>query len=147
MSPREWRRLNRPDTTVTLRPATPQDREWALALRNAPDVLAQGRGATATAAWWRGVESSLWIIERGGERIGYLIDAPAFIVSLALDARYRGRGYGTRALRRFLREHGDGSPSLAWIRRDNAASLRAFEKAGFREDHHRDRQLLRIAAR
>lgn len=150
MPKREYRRMMRADAgrPITLRRAAWSDREWVLALRNAPDILRAGRGVKATPKWWHGVESFLWIIERGVEPIGYLIDAPAFVVSIALDGQQRGKGYGTAALKKFLREHTHAEDTtLAWVHKDNRASLRAFKKAGFREDERRHRSLLLVAAR
>lgn len=57
-------------------------------------------------------------------------------VSIVLDGRFRGRGFGTDVIRRgtseFFRRTGPGTAS-AHIKVDNLVSLQAFLKAGYTE--------------
>lgn len=55
-------------------------------------------------------------------------------VDINIDAHHRGRGYGTEALQRACRRLFGEAPLTAVVARikvTNAASIRAFEKAGF----------------
>jgi UDP-2,4-diacetamido-2,4,6-trideoxy-beta-L-altropyranose hydrolase len=57
------------------------------------------------------------------------------VISISLDPRFRGTGYGTKMLREGseeLFERGNVNTIHAFIRHGNDASYRAFEKAGFR---------------
>lgn len=56
------------------------------------------------------------------------------VISISVDARLRGSGYGTTLIRKGaerLFQRGDVETIHAYIRHGNQASLRAFEKAGF----------------
>jgi UDP-2,4-diacetamido-2,4,6-trideoxy-beta-L-altropyranose hydrolase len=56
------------------------------------------------------------------------------VISISLDPRFRGNGYGTKMIRKGSAElfaRGEVSTIHAFIRHGNDASHRAFEKAGF----------------
>lgn len=59
--------------------------------------------------------------------------------SIAVHRAYRALGIGTQLLslacRKLLAENEITSIS-AWVKRDNASSLRIFEKNGFRQTHN-----------
>ncbi len=61
-------------------------------------------------------------------------DGEEAVISVSLTAEFRGRGYGGllvwSACRRYAKEF-PGRAVLAWIRPENRASVRIFEKAGF----------------
>lgn len=60
-----------------------------------------------------------------------------WVVGIALLPSCRGRGLGQWMLSRELPASGECWPVLAEIRRDNVASLRAFEAAGYLKDDDR----------
>jgi RimJ/RimL family protein N-acetyltransferase len=68
-------------------------------------------------------------------RLDVAADAPEAEVNINLAPHVRGRGLGTSALRKAL-SYAHGALSVrrvtARVKAANAASLRAFEKAGFR---------------
>ena len=79
----------------------------------------------------------LAIVEVNGERAGVLrleqLD-DCIEISLALEPSFRGRGVGTVAIRHGCRLAGEklgAHPLVARVLRVNAASIRAFEHAGF----------------
>ena len=94
------------------------------------------------AAWFRDkladANCTLYIAETdAGEPIGQLRfdrggrDA---VISISLDANYRGQGYGVRVLREGCRTFFIEHPTEtlhAYIKSGNQASVRAFEAAGF----------------
>lgn len=67
----------------------------------------------------------------------YDIEARQAVVSIALIAAYRGKGYAAETLRRASRmvfESGAADLIRAYVKPDNAPSLRAFARAGFVEN-------------
>ena len=66
-------------------------------------------------------------------RIGYVrideAEANALVISIAIDVRWRRRGYGSRILS--MVSYPDERPVIATIHKDNTPSLEAFEKAGY----------------
>ena len=68
-----------------------------------------------------------------------LDDADVMETSIAVHRAYRALGIGTQLLslacRKLLAENEITSIS-AWVKRDNASSLRIFEKNGFRQTHN-----------
>lgn len=100
------------------------DREWVLALRNDPEARAHGDSAPVDDGWWEAVRADLRIIVVNGERVGYVIVKDGE-VSILITRNERGRGIGTAALQQLT------GPLHAFVKVDNVASRRAFEKAGF----------------
>jgi UDP-2,4-diacetamido-2,4,6-trideoxy-beta-L-altropyranose hydrolase len=134
---------------VRLRPAQEEDSARLLALRNDPDAVGfsvSGRAVTVEEheRWFRRVRDDpahhrLWIAEQGGEPVGQVrvdITGGTGTVSIAVEAGHRGRGVGTSMLQAVVAQVGvEGAPSrlTSVVRSDNAASLRAFAAAGFRQ--------------
>ncbi len=60
-------------------------------------------------------------------------------VSIMLNPSFLGRGLGSKLIRigteRFLTVEKTDRPLIAEIKKDNIASIKAFQKAGFRESH------------
>ena len=132
---------------VTLRPAVTGDTALLLEWRNDADVVRFSMsGLTVTRdeheRWLkrvlrRGSSVHLWIVLRGGEPVGQVridVSGDTGVVSIALGPQHRGRGIGTNTLRAAVAEAA-GIPRLCTLRAlihvDNAASARAFERAGF----------------
>jgi len=60
-------------------------------------------------------------------------------VSVMLNHSFIGKGLGSKVIRlgleKFISESKPGKPIIAEIKEDNIASIKAFEKAGFRGSH------------
>jgi RimJ/RimL family protein N-acetyltransferase len=75
------------------------------------------------------------------------------VISVSVDRRHRGRGIGRRAIELAVAEAVRRVPGIevhAYLRPDNAASLRAFACAGFGapiEARYRGNKALRVARR
>jgi len=62
-------------------------------------------------------------------------DAGSSVIGVLIDEKFRGRGLAPIFLRnsvKFYRESGDDQIILAYIKKDNKASVISFEKAGFK---------------
>ena len=63
----------------------------------------------------------------------------AINIGVVLNPEFMGKGFGSEVIRlgtkKFISENGHGKPLVAEIKKDNIASIRAFEKAGFKESH------------
>ncbi|MBI3126008.1 MAG: GNAT family N-acetyltransferase [Candidatus Tectomicrobia bacterium] len=77
-------------------------------------------------------------VDPAGKDVGYVrfdLDGEEAEISVAIDKGERGKGYGLAAIRagseRMLAE-GPARRVIALVRRDNPASLAAFERAGYR---------------
>jgi RimJ/RimL family protein N-acetyltransferase len=135
---------------VTLRPAVTDDVRFVWEVNNERAVRLESV-RTEPIPWHDHVmwytaqlasQSCLFLIaERGGAPVGVLrfersVDGCEALVSIALAPAARGRGLGTPLLteggRRALAALGVRRIA-AWIRPTNAASLRAFARAGYRE--------------
>lgn len=131
---------------IVLRPATHADAALLLEWRNDPDAVRfslTGRavGASPHASWLAarlaGNAPRLWIAEEGSDPVGQVrvdLDGATGTVSIAVAPAHRGRGVGTGILRALLIEMEANSQVgtlQATVHADNAASLRAFERAGF----------------
>lgn len=65
------------------------------------------------------------------------------VIAITIGADYRGLGYGTEAIRLicdYLRRNGSAAEAVAYIKPNNAPSIRAFQKAGF---SHQGKRLVR----
>ena len=131
----------------SLRPATPADAERVFTWRNSPFILS--RGSSQRAVTWE--EHRQWFSRTitSPERLMLIVsyeDAPVgqvrfdqhddqtVVVSIYLTAESVGRGLGVRALKQacwqvFAQQA--IQRIVAFVRRDNPHSVRAFEKAGF----------------
>jgi N-acetylneuraminate synthase len=131
---------------ITLRPATLGDRELLLAWRNDPQTRAMSLSAaevsrTEHERWLSSSLDSpdrkLLVAELGDKTIGTVrLDSRGHLaheVSLTMAPEHRGKGYSVRVLRaaeRFAASEGVVH-LVATIKKDNAASVRAFKKAGY----------------
>jgi RimJ/RimL family protein N-acetyltransferase len=131
---------------LTLRPATSSDASLLRAWRNEPATRAASRntaevGEAEHRAWLARVLADprrmLFVAERGGDPIGQVrLDAAGegWEISVSLAPEARGAGLGSALIERGveqLRAAGREGPVEAWVRADNAPSLRAFRRAGF----------------
>jgi UDP-2,4-diacetamido-2,4,6-trideoxy-beta-L-altropyranose hydrolase len=139
--------LSSPSAALTLRVAGGDDLE--LLWRWANDPVARAASFRSRPIEWdehvawfdartRDPASRIYIIEAGGESSGVLrfdLDGPArAVVSINIAPEARGRGLGPDALREgcALVSADDAVSSVtAYIKPDNAASLRTFERSGF----------------
>jgi RimJ/RimL family protein N-acetyltransferase len=136
-------------TTVSLRPATPDDCRRVWDWRNDASTRAVAFNADVIPyeqhrRWFETRLTDpdllfLIIVDGTGEPVGYVrcaVHEGAGEVSIALAPQCRGRGYGTEALReaaaRFFAEW-PLQRLTARVLSTNVASLRAFEHAGFVE--------------
>jgi RimJ/RimL family protein N-acetyltransferase len=140
---------NRPDRSdLTLRAASAADagrlREW----RNDPEVRAASRntaevGAAEHDAWLAAALADpyveLLICELGGEPVGQVrFDRRGerrYEISVALAAEARGRGLSAPLIALALERRRESLPDAeveAHVRAENARSLAAFRRAGFR---------------
>jgi RimJ/RimL family protein N-acetyltransferase len=138
------------NVAALLRPATPADRATVFAWRNDPFIVSLSASRrTVTwdehAAWYdrvvTGERHLLLIVEREGEGIGTVRfdregEAGALVTIYLLEP-FVGRGLGTPVLREAC-----GRAFVRWpevghlearIQAGNARSVRALEKAGFRQ--------------
>ncbi len=133
-----------------LRPVSADDRELVWRIANSPEVRAMS-GSTADIPWdghctWfeRQLATPLppfyVICNVSGEPAGYVrfsIENGEAVISIALDAKWRNRGMGAKAIElgcAQLRAMLPSIPVAAFVRPDNEASLKAFAKAGFMSD-------------
>ena len=141
---RVWLRMN--EDSLHLRPATPDDcrRVWEWA--NEPAVRAVSFTPEPIPweqhlAWFRrklaDANTRLWIAEQANSPLGQVrldLDGPAATISVSLDAARRGKNLGAlliwSACQKLFRESAVETIH-AFIKPDNATSIRAFEKAGF----------------
>lgn len=136
--------------SIQLRTAMKEDEHFLLNVRNEPEIVALGSSrrfvdADEHAAWFRNSLRRrdrvllLVEIEDHAGPIGYVrldrrseTDAE---ISVVILQPWRGRSIGTQVIRKAV-EHAFKSWSalvrvLAYVRRENEASKRAFQKAGF----------------
>jgi len=126
---------------VILIPATPRDEDHILGFRNEPDVV-QGSlsGLAQGPEWFQGVERYAYVIShrtatRDHHPVGYVLVEPVAALSIVVGGAHRGQNIGTRAIEQatFLARGKAYSRVIAEVRDENAASRRAFTKAGYRE--------------
>jgi len=127
---------------VRLRPSLPRDLAWVTALERHPDnreFIGQWSDAEHLSAIAGESARSHWIIERDGERAGYLIaydggaHYPGVYVKRILVAR-KERGTGQAALAAFLhRAFAAERVTFAWllVLRHNARAQAVYRKLGF----------------
>lgn len=133
---------------MSLRPASEADAERLREWRNDPETRAASRntgevGAAEHAAWLAGVlndpDRQLLICELSGELVGQVrfdrIDQQRYEISVALAPAARGQGLSSPLISlgiKQLRESSPGAEIEAHVREENARSLAAFRRAGFR---------------
>lgn len=133
-------------TTVTLRPAQPQDGTVAWQWRNTESTRCyfhdpQPIALQAHLSWWNTTLADpmreLLIAEIGKTSVGVLRldhERTHATLSIYLDPQFVGLGIGPEALRAaqgFSADRHPGMPLLAHILPQNAASIASFEAAGF----------------
>ncbi|HLJ93363.1 MAG TPA: UDP-2,4-diacetamido-2,4,6-trideoxy-beta-L-altropyranose hydrolase [Gemmataceae bacterium] len=134
---------------VCLRPVAPEDCrliwEWVnesavRATSFAPETISWERHQEWFAAKLNDPACAFFIALNGtGVPIGQVrgdVEGNVAIVSVSVDPRFRGSGYGTQLIRKGserLFERANVDRIHAFIRQGNEASHRAFEKAGYRE--------------
>jgi RimJ/RimL family protein N-acetyltransferase len=132
---------------ITLRRVRSDDRDLIREWRNDEDAVrfsVTGRPVSPGehARWFAGLVDDparlLWIAEQQGNAVGQVrvdLSGPEGTVSIAVAPGWRGRGIGTSILRVLLSEivhHAEVSTLTARAHQDNTASVRTFERAGFR---------------
>ncbi|MEQ2010477.1 MAG: bifunctional UDP-2,4-diacetamido-2,4,6-trideoxy-beta-L-altropyranose hydrolase/GNAT family N-acetyltransferase, partial [Limisphaerales bacterium] len=141
---RVWLRMN--ENSLHLRPGTADDcrRVWEWA--NEPAVRAVSFTSDPIpweqhVAWFTrrlaDANTRLWLAEQTGSPLGQVrfdLDGPTATISVSLDATQRGKNLGALLIwsvcQKLFRESAVETIH-AFIKPDNAASIRAFEKAGF----------------
>lgn len=134
-----------------LRTATPEDFDFVLDLRNYPESIKYFRRQRQLSReeyaheWGAAFEGThalrkVYIVcDTGNQRVGALLfelvpEHREAEVSVYIDRSQHGKGFGTRALQEgcacAFREYGLDRIT-AVVHRENIASRRAFEKAGF----------------
>jgi RimJ/RimL family protein N-acetyltransferase len=142
---------------VTLRPATDLDAPLLLEWRNDPEAArfsVIGRRVTLAehsdwlAARLADPDTLLWIAEEGGAAVGQVrvdLGDGTGTVSIGIAPAHRGRGVGSAVLQAMLAEI-ERDPRARRLRAvahtENAASLRAFERVGFRRQGRRERNFI-----
>jgi UDP-2,4-diacetamido-2,4,6-trideoxy-beta-L-altropyranose hydrolase len=132
-----------------LRPATAEDGQSLFEWRNHPHVRRYSHHSEPIAwadhcLWFEKVLADpnrvLLIGESSGQPVGVLrydMQDSEALVSVYLDPSRLGQGYGTALLQSGLAWLSANAPqirtALAEIHTDNPASVRAFEKAGYRK--------------
>lgn len=155
---------------LTLRRAGLEDGPFLLTVRNEDNVRSQSKSqgliSEETHKNWleRHLGSSgtaIWIIERESQKLGYVraqrlqdpSEAGKWLLSIALNALSRGKGYGTWAVReacRLLRETFHAETIVAEVQSRNAAAMRLFTASGFImtahvQEHGQDLQRLELS--
>jgi RimJ/RimL family protein N-acetyltransferase len=138
---------------LTLRKATFEDGPFLLAIRNSDDVRFQSKTKDVipeeTHRKWLQAhlgspESVIWIIEREGDKQGYIRaqrladgnETGSWLLSIALQPSGRGHGFGSWALKtacHWLRKDGGARQVVAEVFAANVAARRLFEGVGFKE--------------
>jgi RimJ/RimL family protein N-acetyltransferase len=139
-------------TGVVLRPASPADGAQLFEWRNEVDVVhfsLTGRPVSVDEhAKWLAARLArpaprLWIAEEDGKPLGHVrvdLEDETGMVSIAVALGHRGRGVGSRMLRALQVEvERDAAIRAlrALVHTDNVASLRAFDRVGFKETGRR----------
>ena len=135
---------------LTVRQAVKSDSEQFLAWRNDPLVIAssftEGRIEQADHQRWflqklANANCGLYVVESEAEPAGQFrfdIDGPEAMINYSLGAAFRGRGLATesmmRAITAFHNDHADVNYLVAFVKPDNVASYRIFEKLHFQLD-------------
>ena len=87
-------------------------------------------------------KNKLFVITVNDEVTGYLrfdLDKGAYVVAIALDPRYQGQGLGFALLAEGLKRANLPAPITAQVKRHNPASLKLFQKCGFKP-HQEDEE-------
>lgn len=143
---RVWLRLN--ETSLTLRPATPDDAKLIFDWANDAGVRAVSFSSEPIVwenhlGWFNAKLSDshyrIWVAtDTEGTPLGqvrFQLEGSAATISISLDAAQRGKNRGSLLIWTASRQLFHELPALteihAYIKPDNSASIRAFEKAEF----------------
>lgn len=137
------------DNMISLRTATEADMADLLEWRNHPETRKASFNMDAIApeaheAWFKrkiaSPETLIYIAISGKDKLGtvrFEDDGETIKTSVMLNPAFFGQGLGSKvisiATEKYLREKRPAKPIVAEIKTGNAASLRAFAKAGFKE--------------
>lgn len=150
---RVWLRLN--EDSLRLRPATTDDAKLIFDWANDPGVRAVSFSSEAIVwenhvKWFNArladANYRIWVaMDSVGTPLGqvrFQIEGEAAIISISLDANQRGKNRGSlliwTASQKLFRELPALQEIHAYIKPDNQASIRAFEKAEFVKQGERD---------
>lgn len=135
---------------ISLRRATSDDLEFLFQLRNEPSVRESSFDTEEitleTHSRWciqklNDPNTHFFVMLANGEKVGQTrvnIEGNYGVISVATAKEYRGRGYGCAAIQDTCRLVFSEDPRIeemfAYIKLDNATSLKVFRKAGFSEE-------------
>ena len=140
------------NSKIYLRLATPEDRDLVFEWRNKPEIIALGSSQKPVSALehsdWFGLiltstKCRLFIILLGSNPIGQvrfeINENDHAEISVFLITGYTGKGLGVLSINQscklaFTSFH-EVSYIVAFVRKNNVGSLRAFGKAGFQVDN------------
>ena len=140
------------DSKIHLRPATPEDRDLVFGWRNIPEIIALGSSQKPVSAlehsdWFGSILRSrncrLFIILLDDVPIGQvrfeIKENDHAEISIFLITGSTGRGLGAVSINKSCRlafaSFPEASCIVAFVRKNNVGSLRAFGKAGFKIDN------------
>lgn len=129
---------------ITIGPANPRDSDFLFALRN--DDLTRKMSKTSEVipkekheAWFSSKMNStfdkIYIGLKGDEEFGQFRVDSGGLVNVAVTEKFRGQGLGSMLIRKgietYARDFLYFGPFKAEIKKENIASVKAFEEAGF----------------
>lgn len=142
----EFRKLSL-SASLTLRQATEEDLLLVYEWNNAPEVRRQSFNSEPIPlanhqAWFRArladKKTPIYIAQAQGvpaAQIRFILSGSTPTLSYLIDKNYRGKGLGhtvlLKGVEKLRREHPEVTLVEGLVQRDNIASVRAFEKAGF----------------
>lgn len=148
-----------PENKITFRPATQKDSKFLFELRNDPSV--RKKSATTHEIKWEEHDAwltkslkmpdrHLFIIKLGEKEIGQIrfdkeTDSNTAEVSIALYSEHRGKGIGSQVLKEgcnFAFTKFKYDTLSARIKKENTASIKAFEKNGFTEKEQKEDSII-----
>ncbi len=140
------------NTNLQLRSVDLSDIKDLFKWRNHPEVRKNSFNTniiswTEHAMWFKAKikepETIIYIAFSGEDKIGSIrfeYKADAIQVSIMLNPDFIGKSFGSEVIRLAVRKFinnkkGANKPLIAEIKKSNTASVKAFEKAGFEENH------------
>lgn len=136
---------------ITLQPITEENYLQAAALtvgENQRTYVASPLGILARAYAYRNRRAAAWGVYEGGSMVGLALledleDEPScyHLSELLIDWRAQGKGYGSEALALLLnlcRQEGKFPAVEVCVKRENAAAIHVYQKAGFRDTGYVD---------
>jgi len=132
--------------TLSLRSISREDCCWLWKLANHPairktayknDPIAWDEHQQWFNSKYNDPACTIYVAEKGREAVGHIrfdLGGISAVVDIAVDPAQHGRGYGTALIRKGTRrffEESYATHVYAYIKVDNHASIKAFEKAGY----------------